>query len=136
MQAVHESENFERETRGAPGLADVLVVGTMLADLQRRAEVLQAQTQCAKPLQRLRLDTTACETFPDGIGAGDRTRCGTRSAERSSAQAAPSTRPGRVGAVEPFAAVGVGRVVGRPVSAPSSPSTRFSFAATTYRCDR
>ncbi|MGH8209810.1 MAG: HDOD domain-containing protein [Steroidobacteraceae bacterium] len=63
VQAVHESENFERETRGAPSLADVLVVATLLADLQGEPAVLQAQTQCAKPLQRLRLDFAACESF-------------------------------------------------------------------------
>jgi HD-like signal output (HDOD) protein len=63
VQAVHESENFERETRGAPVLADVLVVATLLADLHGEAAVLHAQTQCAKPLQRLRLDYAACEAF-------------------------------------------------------------------------
>ncbi|MDB6091639.1 MAG: metal dependent phosphohydrolase [Gammaproteobacteria bacterium] len=63
VQAVHDSENFERETRGAPTLADVLVVATLLADLQGEPEVLKAQTQCAKPLQRMRLDYAACETF-------------------------------------------------------------------------
>src|SRR6202034_4439509 len=30
VQAVHDSENFDRETRGLPGLADVLVVATIL----------------------------------------------------------------------------------------------------------
>jgi HD-like signal output (HDOD) protein len=63
VQAVHDSENFERETRGAPTLADVLVVATLLADLQGEPKVLKAQTQCAKPLQRMRLDYAACETF-------------------------------------------------------------------------
>jgi HD-like signal output (HDOD) protein len=63
VQAVHESENFERETRGAATLADVLVVATLLADLQAEPEVLKAQTQCAKPLQRMRLDYAACEAF-------------------------------------------------------------------------
>jgi HD-like signal output (HDOD) protein len=63
VQAVHDSENFERETRGAPTLADVLVVATLLADLQGEPEVLKAQTLCAKPLQRLRLDYAACAAF-------------------------------------------------------------------------
>ena len=40
VQAVHESENFEREARGAPGLADVLVVATLLADLHGEPAVL------------------------------------------------------------------------------------------------
>ena len=34
VQAVHDSENFDRETRGTANLADVLVVATILADLQ------------------------------------------------------------------------------------------------------
>ena len=63
VQAVHDSENFDRETRGTANLADVLVVATILADLQGEPAVLQAQTQCSKPLQRLRLDYTACDTF-------------------------------------------------------------------------
>ena len=63
VQAVHESENLERESRGAPVLTDVLVVGTLLADLNGDASALAAQVQCAKPLQRLRLDQQACERF-------------------------------------------------------------------------
>ena len=63
VQAVHESENLEREARGAPTLADVLVVGTLLADLNGDASALAAQLQCAKPLQRLRLDQQTCERF-------------------------------------------------------------------------
>ena len=63
VQAVHESENLERESRGTPNLADVLVVATLLADLQGEPSVLQAQTQCAKPLQRLRLDYATCDAF-------------------------------------------------------------------------
>ena len=63
VQAVHESENLERESRGGAALADVLVVGTLLADLNGDASALAAQVQCAKPLQRLRLDQLACERF-------------------------------------------------------------------------
>lgn len=63
VQAVHESENLERESRGTPTLTDVLVVGTLLADLNGDASALAAQVQCAKPLQRLRLDQQACERF-------------------------------------------------------------------------
>ena len=63
VQAVHESENLDRESRGAPCLADVLVVGTLLADLNGDSSALAAQVQCAKPLQRLRLDQEACERF-------------------------------------------------------------------------
>ncbi|HEY2035391.1 MAG TPA: HDOD domain-containing protein [Steroidobacteraceae bacterium] len=63
VQAIHESENLDRESRGAPTLTDVLVVGTLLADLNGDASALAAQVQCAKPLQRLRLDQQACERF-------------------------------------------------------------------------
>jgi HD-like signal output (HDOD) protein len=63
VQAVHESENLERESRGTPCLADVLVVGTLLADVNGDSTALAAQVQCAKPLQRLRLDQQACERF-------------------------------------------------------------------------
>ena len=63
VQAVHESENFERESRGPLGLADVLVVGTILAEHHNHPQVLQAQVHCAKPLQRLKLDAAACQRF-------------------------------------------------------------------------
>lgn len=63
VQAVHESENLEREARGTPGLTEVLVVGTLLAELNGDTSALAAQVQCAKPLQRLRLDQRACERF-------------------------------------------------------------------------
>jgi HD-like signal output (HDOD) protein len=63
VQAVHESENLERESRGAPALADVLVVGTLLGEINGDPIALAAQVQCAKPLQRLRLDELACERF-------------------------------------------------------------------------
>ena len=63
VQAVHESENLERESRGAPALADVLVVGTLLAEFNGDPDALAAQIECAKPLQRLRLDQLACERF-------------------------------------------------------------------------
>jgi len=63
VQAVHESENLERESRGAVTLADVVVVGTLLTELNGDSSALAAQLQCAKPLQRLRLDRPACERF-------------------------------------------------------------------------
>ena len=63
VQAVHESENFERESRGPLGLADVLVAGTVLAEHYDHPRALQAQVHCAKPLQKLKLDAAACEAF-------------------------------------------------------------------------
>ena len=63
VQAVHESENFDRDARGPVSLADVLVVGTILAEHQNQPQVLQAQVHCAKPLHKLKLDAPACEAF-------------------------------------------------------------------------
>jgi HD-like signal output (HDOD) protein len=63
VQAVHESENLERDSRGALGLAEVLIVGTILAEHHNQPQALRAQLHCAKPLQRLKLDAAACEAF-------------------------------------------------------------------------
>src|ERR1700730_16735898 len=63
VQAVHEAENFERESRGPLNLADVLVVGTILAEHHNQPQVINAQVRCAKPLQKLKLDAPACEAF-------------------------------------------------------------------------
>ena len=63
VQAVHDSENFERDTRGPLTLTDVLVVGAILAEHHNQPQVLQAQVHCAKPLQKLKLDAAACEAF-------------------------------------------------------------------------
>jgi HD-like signal output (HDOD) protein len=63
VQAVHESENFERESRGPLSLTDVLVVGAILAEHHDQPQVLQAQVHCAKPLQKLKLDAAACAAF-------------------------------------------------------------------------
>jgi HD-like signal output (HDOD) protein len=63
VQAVHDSENLERDTRGPLALTDVLVVGAILAEHHNQPQVLQAQVHCAKPLQRLKLDAAACEAF-------------------------------------------------------------------------
>jgi HD-like signal output (HDOD) protein len=63
VQAVHESESFERESRGPLSLTDVLVVGAILAEHHDQPQVLQAQVHCAKPLQKLKLDAAACAAF-------------------------------------------------------------------------
>jgi HD-like signal output (HDOD) protein len=63
VQAVHESETFERDTRGPLSLNDVLVVGVILAEHHDRPQALQAQVHCARPLQRLKLDAATCEAF-------------------------------------------------------------------------
>lgn len=63
VQAVHDSENLERDSRGPLTLTDVLVVGTILAEHHNQPQALQAQVHCAKPLQKLRLDAAACQAF-------------------------------------------------------------------------
>lgn len=63
VQAVHESESLDRDTRGPLCLTDVLVVGTLLAEHHNQPQALRAQVQCAKPLQKLKLDAAACEAF-------------------------------------------------------------------------
>ena len=60
VQAVQESENYERESRGPATLADVLMAGTLLADLDD-PQNLRARLESAKPLQRLQLTVAACE---------------------------------------------------------------------------
>ncbi len=60
VQAVQDSENYERESRGPATLSDVLLAGTLLADLDE-PQNLRARLEAAKPLQRLQLDATACE---------------------------------------------------------------------------
>jgi len=63
VQAVHESETLDRDTRGPVSLTDVLIVGTILAEHHNQPKALEAQVQCARPLQRFKLDTAACEAF-------------------------------------------------------------------------
>jgi HD-like signal output (HDOD) protein len=63
VQAVHESESFDRESRGPVSLADVLATGTILAEHHDQPQALQAQVHCARPLQKLKLDAKACEAF-------------------------------------------------------------------------
>ena len=60
IQAVQESENYERDARGPITLSDVLIAGTLLADLDD-SEDLREQLSAARPLQRLQLDPIACE---------------------------------------------------------------------------
>lgn len=63
VQAVHESENFDRDARGPATLADVVVVGTILEEHHNQPQALQARVHCAKPLQKLKLDAAACAAF-------------------------------------------------------------------------
>ncbi len=63
VQAIHESESPDRDCRGPVCLTDVLVAGTLLADHPGQQKILEAQVHIAKPLQKLKLDAAACETF-------------------------------------------------------------------------
>ncbi len=60
IEAVQESENYERSTRGVPGLADVLLASTLLADIGDPEALAVCVTE-SKPLQRLGLDVPACQ---------------------------------------------------------------------------
>ena len=62
VQAVQESENPDRDARGAPGLTDALAAGTLLAacgDGAMRSERIAG----VKALQRLQLDEPACRAL-------------------------------------------------------------------------
>jgi HD-like signal output (HDOD) protein len=63
VQAVHESETPERDTRGGVGLGDVLAVGVLLAEHHSQPHVIRAQVNSARLLQRLQLDEKKCEAF-------------------------------------------------------------------------
>ncbi len=62
VQAVQESENYELATRGAPGLADVLLASTLLTDIGD-PEALPECVNESKPLQRLGLDVPSCQAL-------------------------------------------------------------------------
>src|SRR5262249_55110963 len=63
VQAVHDSENPERDARGPLTLVDVVAAGVILAEHHTQPQTLQAQARCARPLQRLKLDGAGCEAF-------------------------------------------------------------------------
>lgn len=62
VQAVQESESYEREARGPLSVTDVLIASTLLADLDD-GEDLRQRLGKARPLQRLQLAPLACETL-------------------------------------------------------------------------
>lgn len=63
VQAVHDSENFDRDGRGPATLTDVLIVGVLLAEHHDKPDALGAQVQVQRPLQRLQLTQSSCEAF-------------------------------------------------------------------------
>lgn len=62
VQAVQESESYERDSRGPLTLTDVLLASTALADCEV-TEDSQLPPLAIKPLQRLQLDTTTCRSL-------------------------------------------------------------------------
>lgn len=64
VEAVQESESYERVMRGPPGLTDVLLASTVLADIAD-PEVLAECVNGSKPLQRLGLDVPSCQALLD-----------------------------------------------------------------------
>ena len=63
VQAVHESENLEREVPRPAGAGRCVGRWNDSRRTHNQPQVLHAQVQCAKPLQRLKLDAAACEAF-------------------------------------------------------------------------
>jgi HD-like signal output (HDOD) protein len=63
VQAVQDSEDLERDTRGPPTLSDVLTVAALLADFDGTPDSLRLQVQSARAFQRLQLDYATCENF-------------------------------------------------------------------------
>lgn len=64
VTAVQESENYEHAGRGGPGLADVLLASTLLADIGDPQALAECVTE-SKPLQRLGLDVSSCQKLLD-----------------------------------------------------------------------
>jgi HD-like signal output (HDOD) protein len=63
VQAVQDSEDLTRDSRGPATLCDVLMAAAMLADFDGTPDSLQARVQAARPFQRLQLDYPTCEGF-------------------------------------------------------------------------
>ena len=63
VQAVQDSEDLDRDTRGPATLSDVLMVAALLADFDGTPDTLRLRVQGARPCQRLQLDYDACESF-------------------------------------------------------------------------
>jgi HD-like signal output (HDOD) protein len=63
VQAVQDSEDLDRDTRGPATLSDVLMVAALLADFDGTPDTLRLRVQAARPCQRLQLDYDTCESF-------------------------------------------------------------------------
>jgi HD-like signal output (HDOD) protein len=63
VDAVRDSEDMQRDSRGGASLSDVLMVAALLTDFDGTPDLLQAQIQSTRAFQRLQLDFKKCETF-------------------------------------------------------------------------
>ena len=63
VDAVRDSEDTQRESRGGASLSDVLMVAALLTDFDGTPELLQAEIQSTRAFHRLQLDFKACEKF-------------------------------------------------------------------------
>jgi HD-like signal output (HDOD) protein len=63
VEAVRDSEDSQRESRGGANLSDVLMVAALLADFDGTPALLQELIQGARPFQRLQLTYKTCEEF-------------------------------------------------------------------------
>jgi HD-like signal output (HDOD) protein len=63
VDAVRDSEDTQRESRGGASLSDVLMAAALLADFDGTVELLQTEIQGVRAFARLQLDCKACENF-------------------------------------------------------------------------
>ncbi len=63
IAAVHDSEDYGREPRGAPSLTDVVVAATLIAVNCGQPELLAARLQSVKAVARLELTQEQCATL-------------------------------------------------------------------------
>ena len=63
MDAIKDSEDTQRDSRGGGSLSDVLMVAALLADFDGTPDLLQAQIQSTRAFQRVQMDFKACESF-------------------------------------------------------------------------
>jgi HD-like signal output (HDOD) protein len=63
IQAVRQSEDFARESRGAVSLSDVLVAATLIAVYRDQPDLLEARLHSVRPVAGFRLDRAVCEAL-------------------------------------------------------------------------
>ena len=63
VEAVRDSEDLQREPRGAPTMGDVLSAAALLVECDGGPDLLQSHVLAARPLRRLGLDYDKCVEF-------------------------------------------------------------------------